>query len=101
MGDAERLLEAFETGSLVRPSHRSPNIVDLSRGLALLAGTPDAQSTPGSTAVADLIGQSDHLIFIMADGLGAGMVEQLPEKSFLPTHLAARLRTASGRTATV
>ena len=93
MSDVDSLLDAFATGELLRPTPGVPNIIDLSRALAFLAGGKEIQSTPSSSALADLIGPSDHLVFILADGLGINLIEELADHSFLRTHLAAELRT--------
>ncbi len=93
MSDVDRLLAAFADGSLVRPSVGGLSIVDLSRAAARVAGAPDVQPTPGSDKLSDLIGRSDHLIFIIVDGLGKSLIQQLPSDSFLASHEAAELTT--------
>ena len=79
MSDVDSLLDAFATGELLRPTSGVPNIIDLSRALAILAGGEGIQSTPSSSALADLIGPSDHLVFILADGLGIHLIEELAD----------------------
>jgi hypothetical protein len=93
MSDVDELLAAFESGQLLRPSSRVPNIVDLSRALASLAGAEGVQPTKGSTELAGLIGPANHLVFILADGLGMNLIEELPPESFLGSHLVAEMRT--------
>ncbi|MDP6549216.1 MAG: alkaline phosphatase family protein [Dehalococcoidia bacterium] len=93
MSDVEKLLAAFESGALLRPSSEVPNLVDLSRAIALLAGSDQIQPTPLSAWFSDSIGSTDHLVFVLADGLGLTLIEGLPRGSFLSTHLAAELRT--------
>ena len=39
--------------------------------------------------LADLIGPSDHLIFILLDGLGMNIIRRLPSSSFLARHVRA------------
>ena len=96
MSDIDTLLAKFETGALLRPSPRVPNLVDLAHALALLAGPTssigDALST-GAAALAALIGPAEHLVFIVADGLGMTLVDNLPGSAFLTKHLKTELRT--------
>ena len=101
VGDVDRLLTAFAAGSLMRPSADVPNIVDLGRSLALLAGNPDVRPTPNSDMLAGLIGPSDHLVFVLVDGLGKRVLESLPDDSFLTTHLVADIRTVFPSTTAV
>ncbi len=93
MSDIESLLAAFDTGSLLRPSPEIPNLVDLSRALASLAGAEGIESTLGSAGLAELIGPSDHLVFVLADGLGMNLVEAQVEDAFLSRHRVAELRS--------
>lgn len=102
MSDLDRLLAAFQSGQLLHPSSNVPSIVDLSRALASLAGAEGVQPTPSSTRLAGLIGPADHLVFVLADGLGMNLMEELPPDSFLRSHLAAEMRTVfPSATATV
>lgn len=93
LNDADRLLAAFAAGSMLRPSQDALNIVDLGRTLAMLAGVSDTRPTPGSRALGDLVGASDHLVFIMVDGLGTSLLSRVLEDSFLAAHRVADLRT--------
>ena len=93
MSDLDELLSAFDEGLLVRPSHLVPNVVDLARALASLAGAPAVAPSHNSDAVARLIGRTDHLVFALVDGMGAEQVEALPEDAFLRRHLRAELQT--------
>jgi hypothetical protein len=101
MSEVDRLLEAFESGSLVRPSSESLNIVDLSRAMAALAGVENVHPTAGSGLLIDIIGQSDHMVFILVDGLGVNIMGRLPGDSFLRNHHAADLRTVFPSTTAV
>ena len=101
MSDVDRLLGAFASGSLVRPSAEVTSIVDLARAVATLAGAEGVQSGPHSGELAELIGPSDHLIFVLADGVGLSMMEQLPPDSFLLTHLTGGIMTVFPSTTAV
>jgi hypothetical protein len=93
MTDLDKLLEKFERGELLRPDPDVLNIVDLSRALARLAGADESTLTTGAAELARLIGPADHLIFVLADGLGLNLLEELPDTSFLRQHLVAELRS--------
>ncbi len=93
MSDLHELLAAFDCGELLRPSYLEPNIVDLARALATLA---DAQGVPPSHGlgfIEGIIGPTDHLVFVLADGLGSEQVAELPEDAFLRRHVRADLQT--------
>ena len=93
MSDIARLLEQFEIGSLLRPSPEVPNIVDLSRALARLAGAKNIEPTASSSNLERLIGCPDHLVFVLADGLGMNLVQELPQSALLATNLVTELHT--------
>src|SRR5438552_6562649 len=82
----EALNKLFADGTLIRPSDRSANLVHLVRAIATLCGVPDVNNSP---AVGELIkaidvaNDSQHLIFVLVDGLGMNLIRQLPEDSFL------------------
>lgn len=93
VSDVERLLTKFETGALLRPTPHVPNIVDLARALAWVAGAGGIDLTANSSRLAAIIGPADHLVVILADGLGMTLVEELPDSAFLATQLVTELRT--------
>jgi hypothetical protein len=77
------LLRLFEQGILVRPTHDQPNVVHLVRALATLTGVRDVESSPPTRGIADVVGASEHLIFVLMDGLGVSTLSRLPKESFL------------------
>lgn len=93
MSDVNDLLAAFESGELLRPSPDTPNIVDLASAVGGLVGASTAIRTPGGDALAGLIGPCDHLVLVMADGLGMSAVRAMDPDSFIPCHVAAELLT--------
>ena len=93
MSDINDLLAAFESAELLRPSADTPNIVDLASAVGGLVGTSTATHTPGHDALADLIGPCDHLILVMADGLGMSAVRAMDLDSFIASHVATELLT--------
>ncbi len=92
MSDVDRLLTAFESGVLLRPSSDVANFVDLSRAIAKLAGVDDLELTQGAKQIASQIGPSDHYVLVLVDGLGVSLVQHLSEDSFLRTHLRMTLQ---------
>lgn len=91
--DLELLKDRLTSGALLAPSTSVPNIVDLARTLASLAGVEDLSLTPTSSRLAALIGPADHLVFVLADGLGTAFLEEQGAKSYLAGKIAAELRT--------
>ena len=75
MSDLDRLLEAFESGALLRPDAADPNFIDLVRAVAALAGVDHLERSPNSEAMSAMIGQPEHLVFVLADGLGTHFIE--------------------------
>jgi hypothetical protein len=68
--DRERLLRWFDAGELVRPDATVPNTVALVRTLAWLNGVRDAPLDEPSQRIAEAIGEAEHYVFVLADGLG-------------------------------
>lgn len=101
MSDIDQLREAFDAGTLLHPSPDIINLVDVSCALANLAGADGVTATPGADSLANLIGPAEHLVFVLADGVGMNMVEQMPGDWFLSRHLVAELRTVFPSTTAV
>lgn len=83
---APDLIRLFEQGLLVRPTHEQANVVHLVRALASLTGVADVESSAPTRGIADAIGPSDHIIFVLCDGLGMNTLGRLPAPSFLARH---------------
>ncbi len=93
MSDVDDLLAAFDSGRLVRPSADAPNIVDLANVVIRLSGSDRPEPTPNSARIADLIGTPDHLVLVIADGLGLSAVRTVGRDTWIRDHLAGELRT--------
>jgi len=94
MSDLDRLLEVFESGALLRPDASDPNFIDLVRAVAALAGVDDIERSPNSEAMSAVIGQPEHLVFVLADGLGTHFIEdELGAESWLAQHLVQPIRS--------
>lgn len=93
MPGTSALLDWFSEGALLRPGEPTePSTVDLSLALAALAGAPTPR-TAGAAAIAERIGDAEHLVFVLVDGLGLEVVEALPASTWLRRHLALPLRS--------
>jgi hypothetical protein len=94
MSDLDRLHEAFESGARIRPDATEPNFIDLVRAVAALAGIDDLDRSPHSKAMSSVIGQPDHLVFVLADGLGTHFIEdELGPRSWLARHLVQPIQS--------
>ena len=93
MSDRLKLQAEFEAGRLLRPSADVPNVVDLARALAKLAGAEGVPETDVSRQLAGLVGPAEHLVLVVADGFGASFVEGMAEGAFSRDHLATELLT--------
>lgn len=93
MSDVPRLLEAFATGRLQRPSADVPNTVDLARAIASLCGVPDLELTSGAKAISERIGTHDHIVLVLVDGLGMNLIEREMPDGFFGSHVAMELQS--------
>lgn len=86
MGDVDRLLARFDCGDLVRPDASQPNFIDLVRAAATLAGVPNLPMTANAREIGARIGEPEHVVFVLVDGLGAESFDELPDDSWLRAH---------------
>ena len=94
MSDLDRLLKAFEAGTRVRPDATEPNFIDLVRAVAALAGVDDLDRSQHSQEMSAAIGQPDHLVFVLADGLGTHFIQdQLGPESWIAQHFVQPIRS--------
>jgi hypothetical protein len=91
--DLCQLIDAFNSGELLRPAADTMNLVDLANAIAFLTGAGDLNLTSGAHHLIDLIGPSTHLVFILADGFGMNFVEEMDNEAFIPTHLSMELQS--------
>jgi hypothetical protein len=89
MDDVDRVRQWFAEGRVVHPLAR-PTTVHLARAVASVAGASTALDDE-SREIAANIGESEHLIFVLADGFGMNLMEQLPATSLLRTHCIRRI----------
>ncbi len=93
MSDVARLRAGCASGDLLAPDADVPNLVDLANALALLCGVRDIDATPGAQRIAREIGEADHIVFALIDGLGSNLIERMGENSFLRSHAGMELRS--------
>lgn len=93
MTDVEQLVHSFKTGELLQPTADQPNLLSLVGAIRGLLDAPIVTADAGVPMLSSLLGSSDHFIFILVDGLGLDMVEELPPSTFLRRQLAREIRT--------
>lgn len=86
MSDLQRIVDGFDAGELVRPFAGSTSLLDLVRGTAKACGVEGLPMTDASRAIADHLRRAEHVIFVLADGLGIQYIDQLPRGSWLRRH---------------
>ena len=92
------LKSLLESGKLLQPINDTPNSVDLARALAMIAGVEGIEENEWSPKLRKLIGDPDHLLFVIVDGLGMNIMEHLPESSFLRSKLVKEIRAITPST---
>ena len=90
MSDVPRLLDWYAAGRLLRPDPAKAGTVHLARALAALCGA-SLTLNPPERQIAAAIGDAEHYVFVLADGLGLNLVDVLPPSSFLRKHGALEL----------
>lgn len=93
MKERQKLIQAFRSGTLVKPSARIPNLISLAMALGMICKSRLAKRSKAATAIAKQIGTPKRLVFVLVDGLGTDVVQNLPSTSFLKSHLRQTLRT--------
>ncbi len=87
MGISSTFEEWVSAKGLVRPGVEETTFVDLAQVLASMNGIENGGDRPQARAISETIGQTDHLVFVLVDALGVHFVDELPEDSFLRSHL--------------
>lgn len=95
------LIEAFAEGDLLRPRPEVRNLVDLSRSVAHLCGVEGLELSENARGIAEAVGEADHIILALVDGMGMNVLETLPEDSFLRRHLREQMQTVYPSTTAV
>ena len=90
----QELLNGAKARQWILPSADEPNPVSLARSIWRICGIPQHVDDPVADRFRKLIGESDHLVFVIADGYGMNFVNTLAEDSFSRTNLALENRAA-------
>jgi hypothetical protein len=93
MSDVERLRGWVDEGRLVTVRADTPGTVHLGRALAHLCGAAGIELDPPAKQITERIGEAEHDVFVLVDGLGMNLIETLPANSFLRAHVAMELRS--------
>ncbi|HEY7466562.1 MAG TPA: alkaline phosphatase family protein [Dehalococcoidia bacterium] len=90
-------LEAFRgwlaSGRILLPGTAVPTSVHLGRALAQLCGAPVQGFDSTCRQVAAAIGEAEHYVFVLVDGLGMNLIDSLPAESFLRRGLALEMHS--------
>ena len=93
MSDVDALLAAFEAGELLRPDADVPNFLDLSRAVGSACGVRGVPLSANAQAIAERLEEREHIVLVLADGLGLDMIEQGGDgANVLRAHVAMELR---------
>jgi len=91
-GNWDRLVKAFRSGQLVEPGGKGPTFVDLVNALARLTGLEGVETSAGAASLCRRIGEADHYLFVLIDGLGMDLLHRLPGSSFLRSNTVGPLQ---------
>ncbi len=64
----------------------------------MIAGIEGIQESKWTRTLRERIGDVDHIVFVIIDGLGLSILERLPESSFLRSSMAMELRAVTPST---
>jgi hypothetical protein len=86
-----RLRQRLTNGSLVIPGPEKADIVDLVRVIARALGVRSFDIRPSAEWITPWIGDGEHIVFVLVDGLGMNVVERMPVGSFMASNLRGEL----------
>lgn len=90
--DAAELTAAFDSGALVRPDSAIPNLVDVARAVATVSGVGGLGLSPFANDLAASLADRQHLVLILADGLGLEMLSAKATARTLREHIRSEVR---------
>lgn len=90
----DKQLEArFDNGTLFHPlDNRHAGSMDLFRAVASLCGVQNSESSDSVDQLRQEIGQADHYLFVIIDGLGMNQEGFFAPSGFFDTYFAKELR---------
>ena len=89
--DRERVEAWLADGTLLAPLGGPPTTVDLAHAIGRAGGAP-ARGAADEEALTGVIDGERALVFVLVDGLGCGLLEQLPDDTFLRQQRTIELR---------
>ena len=95
------LIEAFAEGDLLRPRPEVRNLVDMSRAVGQLCGVDGLDLSENARGITQAVGDADHIVLALVDGLGMNLLERLPADSFLRRNLWEQMQTVFPSTTAV
>ncbi|NQW19727.1 MAG: alkaline phosphatase family protein [Chloroflexi bacterium] len=90
----QELIGGVKAGRWLLPSPDKPNPVSLARAIAGVCGSPKIWRDPIANELRLLIGEPEHLVFVIADGFGMNFVNTLSEDSVIRQNIAVEGRAA-------
>ncbi|MCA9849066.1 MAG: hypothetical protein KC461_00235, partial [Dehalococcoidia bacterium] len=79
------MLDAFDRGALVRPTSEQMGYVDVVRAVAHASGV-DCDLSEHARELSNQLRDAEHLIFLLADGMGIDLVDRLPRNAWIRRH---------------
>ena len=90
--NVRQVKQAFAAGTLLHPVCETPGFLDLTQVLATRLGVSWPGSSRKRAAVAGFIGDADHIVFVLVDGMGWTLLNLLPPTAFLRSQRMMELR---------
>jgi hypothetical protein len=90
----QEILDGTKAARWILPLAEEPNPVSLARAIGGICGAAQRVDDPVADRFRKLIGEPDHLVFVIAVGFGMNFVNTLPENSFSRANLALESRAA-------
>jgi len=90
----KQLSSRFDDGTLFHPlDNRHPGSMDLFRAVASLCGVQNSAPSDSTDKLKQEIGQADHYLFVVIDGLGMNQEDFFASSGFFETYFTRELRT--------
>ncbi|MSQ31411.1 MAG: hypothetical protein EXR64_05230 [Dehalococcoidia bacterium] len=83
MSDLQRLLDGFDAGEFVRPYAGAMTLVDVVRAIAHVCGATGIALSDAARETADRLAPAEHVVFVIADGLGVDLLHAMPRGAWL------------------
>ncbi len=92
MNNADRLEKLFADRTFLHPVGDAPGFVDLVRLMMRQCGADVPRAGAGEQTLRAMIGDAEHYLMVLVDGMGDRLLDELPPDSFLRSRRAAALR---------